>query len=45
MGFTKEHLCKPMDTDKVWGLTQGGERMGLGGGEEREKKWEQLLTA
>ena len=26
----------------IWGLAWGGEKVGLGGGGEREKKWEQL---
>ena len=35
-------MHKPCTRTTIWGLAWRGERVGLGGGEEREKKWEQL---
>ena len=28
----------------IWGWTEGGERVGLGGGGQREKKWTTVIV-
>lgn len=42
-GITKEHLCVAHRYGQQYGgLTEGRQRLGLGGGVKKGKKWEQL---